>query len=302
MTLALILGSPFSVLSAPCTLCEDGSSPSLPDLLVVIPPLVPATCSSLDNALPLVLPDETDALCVAARRLSSKCGCPRRSDACNLCPNGSPVVNKNLEMPEFPPVIDDTLLTCDLLEAYMHSFSESDGACSNAQRKAAQKCGCPNLPAEFTNSSTHDNLNSSVDVFSGEDGNSPVITGHSALYFSFLGAESSADMERLYVILRSAAALSVLGALLVIQDTLRSKRRRKCLYNQIVATMAVFDIVYAIAVALINIPSPTSDVLRSPEERGNYATCKAQGWFIQWGGMTSLFLNASLSTCKFFCR
>jgi hypothetical protein len=91
--------------------------------------------------------------------------------------------------------------------------------------------------------------------------------------------------------------MSITGALFVIQDNLRDKKRRSNQYNQIVTAMAFFDIIHGIASALLDIPRPTDDALRTKGERGNEATCKAQGFFIQWGGLTSLFFNASLSAC-----
>jgi hypothetical protein len=64
-------------------------------------------------------------------------------------------------------------------------------------------------------------------------------------------------------------------------------------------TMAVFDIIYSIAASLVAIPRPADDMFVAYAERGkNEASCLAQGWFTQWGSMTSIFLNASLSTCK----
>jgi hypothetical protein len=96
---------------------------------------------------------------------------------------------------------------------------------------------------------------------------------------------------------RSAAGLSILGALLVIIDNLRNRKRLSNLYNQIVAAMACFDIIYSITAAFLNIPRPADDSFSAyGEYYGNRASCTAQGWMYQWSGMTSLFFNASLST------
>jgi hypothetical protein len=65
----------------------------------------------------------------------------------------------------------------------------------------------------------------------------------------------------------------------VIQDTLQDRKRWKNQYNQIVMVMAFFDILHAIASALVEIPRPTDDELHSTGERGNNASCKAQESF-----------------------
>mmetsp|Transcript_31937 Transcript_31937/g.52706 ORF Transcript_31937/g.52706 Transcript_31937/m.52706 type:complete len:581 (-) Transcript_31937:1311-3053(-) len=274
-----------SSLAAPCTLCEDGSFPNLPDTIVNIPPIRATSCEDIEKVIPLLVPDEKSENCVVLRSIASVCGCPHRSDACNLCPDGSsvPLDNKHLELPEFATIVDDTLFTCELYAAYLHSVSKSETLCRASQDVAAFKCGCPGAEAPPPNVTFVDSGDSLK--FDREN-----------LRVSFFGAESQSEIDTLNAILRSSAALSILGALLVIQDTLRSPTRRKSLFNWIVSIMALFDIIYSVAIALGDIPRPSGDVLGSRGERGNNATCKAQGWFIQWGGMTSLFFNASLST------
>lgn len=114
--------------------------------------------------------------------------------------------------------------------------------------------------------------------------------------YTFFGATTNSKMDALHWVELVAAILSIVGAIVVIQDNLRNKKRKNNLYNQIITVMALFDIIQAVAIALQDTPVPSDSTLGTAETIGNQATCKAQGWAIQFGGLTSLFLNVSLST------
>lgn len=305
LLLILLVNSP-SGRSDPCTLCQDGTKVTLPDKMVVIPPIPAVKCIEAEGAIPIIFPDETSSECQLINEISTFCGCPRAADSCSLCPDGSPVTNKNVELPMFNPVFGDTVLTCEIMEAYLHSFPENDGFCPYSQQNAAELCGCPRLvDNEGDDGSTRvpPHTSNSNSTIVGDIDVSPQPTAPSfnlkLVRINFHGATSGKELRRLATIIRISASLSIAGALLVIQDNLRDKKRRKNQYNQIVTLMAVFDIIHAIATALVDLPRPTGDVLRTSGEMGNEASCKSQGFFIQWGGLTSLFFSASLSTCKF---
>jgi hypothetical protein len=111
------------------------------------------------------------------------------------------------------------------------------------------------------------------------------------------GGKTLDDEIRQERLARAAACLSIAGALMVILENLYNRKRLSSnLYNQIVVTMASFDIMYSVTAVLVNIPRPSDDTIYAHGERGNAGTCIAQGWTYQFSGLTSLLLNASLST------
>lgn len=282
MTLALA--------TRPCTLCPDASSTTYPEKVIILPPLPPVTCKVAETSVPIVMPDDTSDECKLTQQISTICGCPKKPDACSLCPDGSAVSNKDTELPMFNPITPDSLFTCELMEAYLHSFSNNEGFCPYAQRQAAEICGCPATTSTGSNDSMWDEHNTTTvepEV---------LIFDATTIRYTFFGATTGSKMDILHWVELLAAMLSIVGALVVIQDNLRNKKRRKNLYNQIITVMALFDIIQAVAIAFQDTPVPRDSKLGTDGNIGNQATCKAQGWAIQFGGLTSLFLNVSLST------
>jgi len=92
---------------------------------------------------------------------------------------------------------------------------------------------------------------------------------------------------------RVSATLSFLGSSFIVQDILKSQKKHAMTYHQIIIAMSVVDMLSSIAWALSVIPLP-SEELGPSGARGNHATCKAQGFFIEFG-LTSPFFNLALS-------
>jgi hypothetical protein len=288
------------VSGAGCTLCPDGSKVTLPDVILSIPGRAPIACGTFDVVLPIVFPDDTVAECDFIRSLSSICGCPRRDDYCNLCPDGTPIpaIMREKKLPQFDSgIIAGEPPSCFLTEAYLHSFSSGEDYCFLTQLSAAADCGCL-LPDGWINS-----IVSNTTINGTTFGEAPAPLDSSSFTLSIFGSKSDEDTAMQHRLARFSAILSIIGALLVICDNVRTarknKRRFKNLYNQIVTVMAGFDIISSIAVSFVLIPGPSDDLLVLYGEHGNETTCKIQGWALQWGGLTSLFLNAALGTCKF---
>lgn len=281
MTLALA--------TRPCTLCPDASSTTYPDKVIVLPPLPPVTCKVAETSVPIVMPNDTSDECKLTHQISTICGCPKKPDACSLCPDGSAVSNKDTELPMFNPITSDSLFTCELMEAYLHSFSNKEDFCPYAQQHASEICGCP-ATSTGSNDWMWDEHNTTM-----VEPEVPTFDA-TTIRYTFFGATTNSKMDALHWVELVAAILSIVGAIVVIQDNLRNKKRKNNLYNQIITVMALFDIIQAVAIALQDTPVPSDSTLGTAETIGNQATCKAQGWAIQFGGLTSLFLNVSLST------
>jgi hypothetical protein len=287
----------------PCTLCNDGSAVTLPNYLVQIPGYPELSCSSVASLIPSLLPDDTVPECTLARQVSSLCGCPVIPGSCSLCKDGTKASKRHVELEEFAEIFGGNIPTCELVEAYLRSFNKSHEICSASRESVATRCGCSPTyqtvnKTNVTDSSNRDNSTDLTNVIGENADNSfftkanDIVTG-AKVY----GAQTEEDLSRLYRLSRSASILSVISCIAVIIDCFRLKQRRKNLYNQIVGTMTIFDLMYSISMAFGTLPMDKNDPFVSPGEYGNAATCKIQGAALQWGGLTSLFLNCALSTC-----
>ena len=127
----------------PCTLCNDGSAVTLPDYIVQIPGNPQLSCASVAAVIPSLLPDETVPECTLARQVSSLCGCPVIPGSCSLCKNGTKAPNRYLELKEFAGIFGGNTPTCELVEAYLRSFPQTDEICMASRESVATMCGCP---------------------------------------------------------------------------------------------------------------------------------------------------------------
>lgn len=89
------------------------------------------------------------------------------------------------------------------------------------------------------------------------------------------------------------AALSIFGTFYVIQNVLRSKRKRRLVYHRILVCISSIDLVIGISMFLSTWPIPKGTV-GIYGALGTTATCTAQGFFLQFAIMAPLY-NAALS-------
>lgn len=296
------LSSAAVVRAAPCTLCRDGSEPTMPKKLVQVPGYPQIDCKSLDSLVPQLLADKSSEQCGLVHQLSTLCGCPRSVGTCDLCPDGSQVPNPDTNVESYSSLFGGITPNCEVVEAYLHSFAEDDDLCSFSQGSVAEACGClvPEIDEQFNRTGAVDATDivgetpgDLIDLDALGTSTAAGIVSGSTLF----GVETDEQMQTHYRVSLSASILSLIGCTVVLLDCLWSKQRRKNLYNHIIATMAVFDIILSIASAFGTLPMSTDDFFVATGEAGNEMTCKIQGFFIQWGGVTSIFFNASLSTC-----
>lgn len=282
---------------SPCEPCPDGSSITTPDkFLDFVPNIPPMNCGEMATMAPLVFQTGSDG-CNLAQSLTTVCGCPRAEDSCTLCPDGTAVGEDFkdilLDIPTFISIFQgpqDFLPNCELLEGYLHSRSAEDGLCEYGQQTAGELCGCGPivLGDDADNATTYD---------PGDFDTTTVMTlpplEYTVVDLRIFGVRSEADVTLQRGIQRGSACLSILGTLLVLQDYLRNRKRWKKLYNQIVALMAIFDLMISIVRVILD------DVyVFIGSNVGVTAGCKTQGWFMEFGMLTSLIFNASLSTCE----
>lgn len=109
----------------------------------------------------------------------------------------------------------------------------------------------------------------------------------------YAGASSEAKRDALVWVPRVSGIVSFLGSLAIIVDILRNKKKREKIQNQLLVGLSVFDLMGSVAYAFTTLPIPEGDWHISGS-KGNDATCKAQGFFIQIGTVAS-FINVSLA-------
>jgi hypothetical protein len=83
--------------------------------------------------------------CNLVQSASSLCGCPIPEGACYLCGEGASVQQPNLQVPYLLD-IEGLTPTCEFIEAYLHSLSETDSTCGVSRDFTASYCGCPESP------------------------------------------------------------------------------------------------------------------------------------------------------------
>jgi hypothetical protein len=290
----------------PCSFCQDGSAVSLPDYLVQLPGFPKLSCSSIDAMLPSLLPDDSVPECKLTHQISSICGCPVIVDnPCSLCDAESELSTKlqKVELEEFAELFRGNVPTCELYEAYLRSFHTSDAMCTSSTREsAAVKCGCIDVNQKRNDTT----IVLDDDKF---EGNNSLGTsqGDASKYSEFekylnriqyFGASTKEDRNLLFLISRISSVLSMMCCILVTYDCFLAKQKRKNLYHQIVGVMTIFDFIFSFSVALGTLPMNIHGITVFSGKAGNIITCKIQGATMQWGGLVSLFMNCSLSTCK----
>mmetsp|Transcript_18838 Transcript_18838/g.43976 ORF Transcript_18838/g.43976 Transcript_18838/m.43976 type:complete len:784 (+) Transcript_18838:158-2509(+) len=112
----------------------------------------------------------------------------------------------------------------------------------------------------------------------------------------YLGASTTSQKIALVWVSRASALLSFVGASYILYSTfIRNEQgKRKTVYQQLVVGMAIFDLVTAIAWCFATAPIDKDRADYIYGAKGNEATCKTQGFFIQLG-FASVFYNVSLA-------
>ena len=126
-------------LNTPCSLCPTGDPISLPNKKINISGFEYVDdCQTLSSIVNLFPQESTE--CNLIQSISSLCGCPKQEDACYLCPDGSTAMYGWREM----DFLSDLGIrpTCELLEAGLYSYSNTESFCQLSQKVFGDYCGC----------------------------------------------------------------------------------------------------------------------------------------------------------------
>jgi len=221
--LSLLLTAALGALvDAQCSFCEDGLPITLPNKRVNLG-FLEMTCTEMENYLPIYMPEEDSEDCKMVRRMGTLCGCPRLiPDACELCPDGSEVMNPFLTLPQHDAIFAGMSANCDLMQATMHSVSNEDSYCARMQYELAEPCGCSQESLEFLRE-----MNITSNVTDGNYYNSTInitpiipIGELDILSANLYGATTEEEVNYQHRIFRVASILSIIGTLLVILDNI----------------------------------------------------------------------------------
>jgi len=108
----------------------------------------------------------------------------------------------------------------------------------------------------------------------------------------YAGADSKAKQSALIWMPRIGAILSILGSIGMIISVLNDKEKRKKVIGELIIVLSCFDIIGSLGYAFASLPIPKEDYILGA--KGNPASCKAQGFFIQLGTI-SLYINVSMA-------
>jgi hypothetical protein len=97
-------------------------------------------CKQLDQAA-FTLFDAGSEMCTLFQSLSSSCGCPRKVNSCNFCPDGKPITLPDKPARFLKETFGGMTPSCQVFEAYTHSLDSSDANCQLIQTSSGF-CGC----------------------------------------------------------------------------------------------------------------------------------------------------------------
>ena len=220
------------------------------------------TCGMLQEMASQSLASD-NAVCNKAwvKPFQGLCGCPAidTPNPCLQCGGNGPL---------YPDKTLDILVeigypfapTCAEMDAILQTTPQSSGLCLGASQ-FAYLCGCGVRP--------------------------------------YMGADTTTKQAVLAWLPRATGGLSFIGSALIIRSILRSTTKRNQMLPQLVFMMSLFDICSSVSAIFSSGPSPmTLSEYGIPSgiygAKGNDATCKAQGFFVQLG-YTAAIYNMVLS-------
>jgi hypothetical protein len=272
-----------------CTLCWDGSVPTLRDKdmtkilteskytqgYVAALNLTSLTCGQLNMIMTLINLNVSSTACSFAQRgLGGICGCPPVPNNCVFCPDDLAIPLPD-ELYLYSLYEFQTALTCEETDYVVTQLHADNDVCWRAQQTSFA-CGC-------------------------NGGNR-----------KYMGAKTTGQRAALAWIPRVSGTLSLLGSLYVAVDVIQRYATKKPfsprasnsiqsrpVYDSIVGIMAGFDAIMSICWILSSSPSWKYDTHGGPSgiygAVGTADSCKWQGFFAQLSGIASLFYNVVLA-------
>jgi hypothetical protein len=133
-----------NILLTPCHLCGGGSttSASNPNRTISLPDFPFQTCGQLEEALSLLLVEESEECGFLSQAFASYCGCPKTAHSCSLCRDGTAVTLPDKPVELFQDAFFGIVPTCEIYESFVAELPSTSDDCTNAQFFGTI-CGCP---------------------------------------------------------------------------------------------------------------------------------------------------------------
>lgn len=146
--LAVLSIAPLSALSeaASCSLCSNGGPISFPQKKISIQGFeFVDDCKALADIAPQIFQQESDE-CKLLQSIGTFCGCAKPVEACDLCADDSTVAYGGRKLEFLAESFGGIIPTCELVEAGLHSYNNTDDYCTGSQLILSEYCGCGITP------------------------------------------------------------------------------------------------------------------------------------------------------------
>jgi hypothetical protein len=128
--------------SGPCSLCINGEAITLPQKEIAIQGFeFISDCQALADFAPVRFQQQSEE-CNLLQSIGTFCGCPKQEHACELCSDGAKTEYGWRELAFLADSFGGIIPTCELVEAGLHSYNETDSYCSGSQMILGEYCGC----------------------------------------------------------------------------------------------------------------------------------------------------------------
>lgn len=113
-----------------------------PDRTINMPDFPFHTCGQLEEALGLLLVDDSEQCSLLSQAFSVYCECIISQDSCSLCRDGRKAPLPDMPLELMKNDLGGLVPTCAVYESYAAGFDDGSQECSNAQFFGSV-CGCP---------------------------------------------------------------------------------------------------------------------------------------------------------------
>lgn len=290
-----------------CSLCHEGSA-VYRTKVVEIPGFPSSTCQVLEIFTASL--DATSQQCLDAQKLGVYCGCQRKPNSCQLCPDHAELFRPNQTLPLLAADYGGVIPTCDTYESIVaNDVVENTVECS-ISRGLSTECGCPSafedhceacpggIPENMYDVRFEENKEIRCGVLetwqtqlSNDDWSCFYLQqnfhwcGCRGGVWNYAGAETTTQQAILAWGPRVTALLSLCGSIAILYEIWRGRRKRshKQMYHQIMIAICVADIISSLMWMLSTLPIPKYNEygirLKIYGAIGNQSTCVAQGTF-----------------------
>lgn len=254
--------------AAPCSLCADGSPITLPDEEINMEGFPFNNCKQLDEAVSLLFTTASDQ-CAIFQSVSTLCGCPKKENACTMCPDEGPMAFPDKSARFLKDLFGGTAPSCKVYEAYAHSLDNASDECQLVQSTSGF-CGCAAVENHCHVCEVGDEVKPEYEeveidpvllaIIGVQDApfavtcefveamelqlkeDDPIcrtmqtrrdVCGCNNGIYVYADAENEKDKRVLAWLPSLSGSLSLLGALAIIFDVVRDKKNRRQIYNQV---------------------------------------------------------------------